>query len=104
MQRVESKGRVASVRLKRNVEVVFMSESENRVARVVWRALGRHIQADHKLEVRRLPEGEDLEISCCWCGGTVLAGSPGLVRQVVAKLKESGAKLVDVARSVGEAA
>jgi len=81
-----------------------MSESEDRVARVVWRALGRHVETNHNFEVRRMPDGDDLEIHCCWCGGTVLAGSPGLVRQIVAKLKDSGAKVVDVARSNNEAA
>jgi hypothetical protein len=81
-----------------------MSESENRVTRVVWRAFGRHIEANHKLEVRRMPGGDDLEIYCCWCGGTVLAGSLGLVRQIVAKLRESGARVTDVARSISEAA
>jgi len=81
-----------------------MSVSEKRVEKVIWRALDRHVNAGHKLEVRRLPDGEDLEIHCCWCGGTVIAGSSGFVRQVVAKLKESGAKVVDVARSINEAA
>jgi len=81
-----------------------MSRSEDRLEKVIWRALSRHVQADHKLEVRRMPDSEELEIHCCWCGGTVLAGSPGFMRQVVAKLKESGAKVVDVARSISEAA
>ena len=87
-----------------NVEVVVMGSSENPVTRIVWRALGRHVKAGHKLEVRRFPEGNDLEIHCCWCGGTVIAGSAGLMRQVVAKLKESGAKVVDIARRVSDAA
>lgn len=50
---------------------------------MIWRALDRHVNAGHKLEVRRLPDGEDLEIHCCWCGGTVMAGSLGFMRQVV---------------------
>ncbi len=57
-----------------------MSKSENRVVRLVWRALSRHVDAKHKLEVRRMRGGEGLESYCCWYGGTVLAGSPGLVR------------------------
>jgi len=76
---------------------------EDRVAKVIWRAWHRHVHDDHRLEVRRLPESGDLEIHCSWCGGTVLAGAPGVVRKVVAKLKDSGAKVVDVARSISEA-
>jgi hypothetical protein len=81
-----------------------MTESQDRIERVIWRALSRHVRAAHKLEVRRMPGGGDLEVYCYWCGGTVLAGSPGLVRQVLAKLKEAAAKVVDVARSISEAA
>jgi hypothetical protein len=80
-----------------------MRGSDNRVEKVIWRALGRHVAADHKLEVRRLPDGEDLEIHCCWCGGTVLAGSPGVVREIVLGLSDSGAKILDVAPSGGDA-
>jgi hypothetical protein len=81
-----------------------MVGAADRIEKIIWRALGRHVEAEHKLEVRRMPDSDDLEIYCCWCGGTVLAGSRGLVREVVAKLKQSGAKLIDVARSISEAA
>lgn len=81
-----------------------MGDSEDRAEKVVWRALSRHIKAGHNFEVRRLPDGEDLEIHCCWCGNTVMVGSPRFMRQVVAKLKDSRAKVVDVARSVNGAA
>ena len=80
-----------------------MSKSANRTERVIWRALSRHVKADHRLEVRRLPDGVDLEIYCCWCGGTVLAGSPGVVREMVVGLNDSGAKILDVAPSGGDA-
>ena len=81
-----------------------MSDSEDRIEKVIWRALSRHVKADHKFEVRRLPDGEDLEVHCCWCGNTVVAGSAGFMRKVISKLKESGAKVLDVARSISEAA
>ena len=97
-------GQAEIVRLKRNVESIFMSGKKDRVARVIWRSLGRHVEADHKLEVRRLPDGSDLEIHCCWCGNTVLAGSHQLVLHIVEALKKCGAKITNVARSVIEAA
>lgn len=81
-----------------------MSGKKDRVARVIWRSVGRHVEADHKLEVRRLPDSSDLEIHCCWCGNTVLVGSHHLVLYIVEALKESGAKITNVARSVIEAA
>jgi hypothetical protein len=70
---------------------------------VIWRALTRHVKADHRLEVWRLPDGVDFDIYCCWCGGTVLAGSPGVVREIVGGLSDSGAKILDVAPSGGDA-
>jgi hypothetical protein len=70
---VLGKGRVEIVRLKAIVEVDFMSVSEKRLAKVIWRALERHIKAGHILEVRRMPESDELEIDCCWCDGTVMA-------------------------------
>jgi hypothetical protein len=76
----------------------------NRVAKVIWRALSRHVEADHKLEVRRLPDGGDLEIHCCWCGNTVMAGSPQFVGHIVNELKGAGANIINAARSVVEAA
>lgn len=78
----------------------FMDCKRDRVERVIWRSLGRHVEAGHKLEVRRMPEGGDLEIHCCWCGNTVLAGSQNLVLYIVEALKESGAKITSVAQPV----
>ena len=80
-----------------------MSGKKDRVEKVIWRSLGRHIEADHKLEVRRLPESSDLEIHCCWCGNTVLAGSQQLVLYIVEAVKKSGAKITSVARTAVEA-
>ena len=80
-----------------------MSVSESRVAKVIWRALGRHIEADHKLEVRRIDESEDLEIHCSWCGVPVMAGSPQIVRYIEVALKESGFQIVYMAWPVIEA-
>jgi hypothetical protein len=80
-----------------------MGGYENRVAKVIWRALSRHVEADHKLEVRRIVDGGDLEIYCCWCGNTVMAGSPQFVRHVANELKESGANIINAAPSVVEA-
>ncbi len=53
--------------------------------------------------LRRMPDGEDLEISCSWCGGTVMAGSSGFIREIVRGLNESGVKVVDAALPVIEA-
>jgi hypothetical protein len=80
-----------------------MSGKKDRVAKVIWRSLSRHVEADHTLEVRRLPDGSDLEIHCCWCGNTVLAGSQNLVLLIVEGLKQSGAKITNVARRMVEA-
>lgn len=80
-----------------------MSGKKDRVARVIWRSLERHIQAGHALEVRRLPDGSDLEIHCSWCGNTVLVGTQRLVLYIVEALKQSGAKITNVARSMVEA-
>jgi len=73
-----------------------MSASEKRVAKVIWRALGRHVKAGHKLEVRRMLDNEEMEISCSWCGGTVLAGSAGFVREIVERLNDSGIPVADI--------
>jgi hypothetical protein len=62
-----------------------MSAYEDRVAKVIWRALHRHVHDDHKLEVRRLPESANLEIYCCWCGNTVMAGSRQFVQYIVGR-------------------
>jgi len=80
-----------------------MSVSEKRVAKVIWRALERHIKAGHVLEVRRMPEDDELEINCCWCDSPVMAGSPVIVGDVVASLKESGVKINDLSRPVIDA-
>ncbi len=80
-----------------------MGTYEDRVSKVIWRALKRHVEADHGLEVRRLPANTDFEIHCCWCGNTVLAGSQRLVLYIVEVLKGSGAKITSVARAVVEA-
>ena len=80
-----------------------MPGGHNRVGQVIWRSLGRHVEAEHNLEVRRLPEGSDLEIHCCWCGNTVLVGSKNFVQEIVKALEESGAKIANVSRSVVEA-
>ena len=80
-----------------------MGTYENRVSKVIWRALSRHVEVDHKLEVRRIIDGSDLEIYCCWCGNTVMAGSPQFVRHVSNELKGSGANIINVAPSVVEA-
>lgn len=73
-----------------------MSASEKRAAKVIWRALGRHVKAGHKLEVRRMLDNEDMEISCSWCGGTVLAGSPAFVREIVERLSDAGIPVADI--------
>jgi hypothetical protein len=85
------------------VEVVFMGSTEDRVVKVIWRALNRHVKADHKLEVRRIIDGGDLEIYCCWCGNTVIAGSPQFVRFIANEVKESGANIINAASSLVEA-
>ena len=81
-----------------------MGVFENRVAKVIWRALSRHVKANHQLQVRRMPESEDLEIHCCWCGNTVMAGSPQVVQRILDDLKDAGARVVGLGRSVSAVA
>jgi hypothetical protein len=51
-----------------------MSAYENRGAKVIWRALRGHVEADHKLEVRGMPDSEDLE---CFRGRALTFGECG---------------------------
>jgi hypothetical protein len=73
-----------------------MNDMENRVPKVIWRALGRHVKAGHQLEVKQMPDDQGMEISCSWCGGTVLAGSPGLIREIIKTLNDSGVPIVNL--------
>ena len=75
-----------------------MGTCEDRVTKVIWRSLRGHVEAGHKLEVRRT--GVDQEIHCCWCGNTVLGGSPRFVQLIVKELKKSGAKITDIRRLI----
>jgi hypothetical protein len=79
-----------------------MDYNEDRFVKILWRALDRHIKAGHKLEVRRMSADQDLEITCCWCGNTVLAGSPIMIRGLVKRLKETGVPIADRAAPVLE--
>jgi hypothetical protein len=79
-----------------------MASSEDRFGKILWRALDRHIKAGHELEVRRMSADQNLEITCCWCGNTVLAGSPRMIRDLVKRLKDSGVPISDLAAPVLE--
>jgi len=80
-----------------------MSATEKRITKVIWRALRGHVKAGHRLEVRRMPDDEDLEIICSLCTDTVIVGSPIFVRQIVEELDGSGVKIDDWTRPVIEA-
>jgi hypothetical protein len=41
-------------------------------------------------------DNEDMEISCSWYRGTVLAGSPGFVREIVERLNDPGIPIADI--------
>ena len=77
-----------------------MGDFEKSAVKAVWRVLKCHVKGGHRLEVRRLPESDDLEIHCLWCGRPVMLGSLEVVGLVARNLQVRGAKITGVPRLV----